>query len=106
VVAPVTASESSAARLAALKAEYPPAEGPAANIDPELWVTWQYHKRMIQAAEEHARATEIEIREAAGTATRLKVNGTIVARRVITRHEGVSWVQDSYRRTGKDTDNA
>jgi hypothetical protein len=103
---PESAPESSAARLAALKAESPPAEGPAAYIAPELWKDFIWWKSLVAENEERVRAAEVKIREAAGTATCLTVDGRIVARRVITRHEGVSWVQDSYRRTGKDTDNA
>jgi hypothetical protein len=90
-----------AGRLAELKAKYPPAEGPAADIDRGLWDAWRKARAERDFLEKIALTMEIEIREAAGTATRLKVDGAIVARRVVKHVDNASWTSDYYMRTGK-----
>jgi|SRR5215469_15978843 len=91
---------SPAGTLAALKAKYPPAEGPAADIDPRTWDAWNEARRMRDAWEAAASEWEIAIRNQAGPATRLKVNGTIVARRIVHTARNVTFTKDYYRRTG------
>jgi hypothetical protein len=90
-----------AGRLAELKAKYPPAEGPAADIDANLWRQWRDFKSAAAVNEHNALVLEVKIREAAGTANRLKVDGQVVARRVAKHVDNASWTSDYYMRVGK-----
>src|SRR5215469_12160144 len=85
---------------AALKAKYPPAEGPAADIDPRTWDAWNEARRMRDVWDAAAAEWEIAIRNQAGPAKRLKVAGRIVAIRIIHKAENESFTKDYYRRTG------
>jgi hypothetical protein len=90
-----------AGRLAELKTKYPPAEGPAADIDANLWQQWQDFKNAAAVNEHNALVLEVKIREAAGTANRLKVDGQVIARRVVKHVENASWTSDYYMRIRK-----
>lgn len=75
--------DASSATLAALKARFAdPLPGKEAEIDAELWDQFSYHAEEIAAAEVEKRYCEARIREQAGEAKYLTVNGTRVATRV------------------------
>jgi hypothetical protein len=74
--------DGSAATLAALRARFAPAEGPAADIEPALWRSWLDFKDQRKAYEKAEKTLEAKIREQAGTADRYKVNGKIAGRRI------------------------
>jgi hypothetical protein len=76
--------DGSAATLAALRARFTPAEGPAAEISAGLWGDYIECKERKAEAEYDARNFEALIRKEIGTATRIKVGGKIAGRRIIT----------------------
>ena len=86
--------------LEELKLQYPPAEGPAADIPANLWELLIEHRGLARHHDEIAKAAEKTIREIAGAASRLKVNGRVVARRITQDVSGASWRKDYYRQTG------
>jgi putative phage-type endonuclease len=75
--------DGSAATLAALRARFTPQEGPAAEVDESLWIDFCEAKAAKSRAEADAREREAKIREIIGTATRIKVGGRVVGRRII-----------------------
>jgi putative phage-type endonuclease len=74
--------DGSAATLAALRARFTPAEGPAAEVDESLWIDFTEAKAAKSRAETDVREREAKIREIIGTATRIKVDGKIAGRRI------------------------
>jgi putative phage-type endonuclease len=75
--------DGSAATLAALRARFTPAEGPAAEVSEDLWESWIAAKVFESGAKADAKEAEAKIREIIGTATRIKVGGQIAGRRII-----------------------
>jgi len=75
--------DGSAATLATLRARFTPQEGPAAEISEDLWETWIAAKVFESGAKADAKEAEAKIREIIGTATRIKVGGQVVGRRII-----------------------
>jgi putative phage-type endonuclease len=75
--------DGSAATLAALRARFTPAEGPAAEVDESLWDMWLSMKSHAAVYKSNASECEAKIREQLGTATRIKVDGKIAGRRII-----------------------
>jgi putative phage-type endonuclease len=92
--------DGSAATLAALRTRFIPAEGPAAEIDKDLWEMWRSLKSVEAGAKNAASEHEAKIREIIGTATRIKVDGKIVARRIVQTARNVTFTKDFFRCTG------
>ena len=76
-----------------------PVKGKQAEIDSRLWTDYTDWKRAADDAAEIAAQYEKLIREQAGDAAVLTVNGTRVAVRVVQDVTGASWRKDFYRRT-------
>lgn len=74
--------DGSGATLAALRARFVPLKGKEAEIDADLWQTFDDLKDAITATEEHCRLFEAKIREQLGEATILTVGGVKVATRI------------------------
>jgi putative phage-type endonuclease len=99
-VLPPPDPDSSAATLAALRARFTRTEGKQAEVDGTLYQCWVDERNAATRHDELARIFEIQLREQAGEAQILTVDGEIVARRIVvdaqvkahTRH------QDYYRR--------
>lgn len=75
--------DSSAATLAAVRARFARQPDKQADVDEATWVTWETIKDQIKEHETVARALEIQLREQAGEASVLCVDGQPVARRII-----------------------
>jgi putative phage-type endonuclease len=93
--------DGSAATLAALRARFTPQEGPAAEISEDLWESWIAAKVFESEAKADAKEAEAKIREIIGTATRIKVDGKIVARRIVSTARNVTFTKDYFRSTGQ-----
>ena len=93
-------ADGSAATLAALRARFTPAEGPAAVVETGIWDVLSEHRALARHHERQAKAAEAKIREQIGTAARIKAAGIIVGRRTITQvPEGTraAYTRDSIR---------
>ncbi len=75
--------DSSAATLAAVRARFARADAKQAEVEGKLFADWLEAKGLADEWIEQARAYEIQIREQAGEASELCVDGELVARRVI-----------------------
>lgn len=73
--------DTSAATLAALKARFARDPLKRAEIDAETFRQWDAAKDMAQGVKEALRAAEIRMRDEAGEAGELTVNGEVIARR-------------------------
>lgn len=98
--------DSSAATLAAVRARFARQPDKQADVDGTLWAAWSDARDVMKSFEDKARGYEAELREQAGEATILTVDGQPVARRIIsdaqvkahTRH------QDYLKRIKQDGD--
>lgn len=84
--------------LGALKAMYPPVKGRSADIPAALWDEYLYAAAEVADREALRDMVEAEIREQAGDAQVLTVDGAKVAVRVTQEVRNASWVKDFYRR--------
>ncbi len=75
--------DSSAATLAAVRARFARVPDKQADVDPELWARYQANALMIDAHATLKREYEIALREEAGEAQMLCVDGQPVARRIV-----------------------
>jgi putative phage-type endonuclease len=100
--------DSSAATLAALKARFTRADGKQTEVDETVYAAWSDAWDVLKWWQEQVREYEIMLRDQAGEAAELTVNGEIVAKRLVfdthvkahTRH------MDYYRRVKKENDDA
>ena len=105
---PPPSPDGSLASLAALKARFAdPRKDKAAEVDGTLYAAWSDTRDLIRHYEDKARGYENELREQAGDAQVLTVDGIKVATRVVSRAEVKAHVrhQDYYRRVSKGEDN-
>jgi len=75
--------DSSAATLAAVRARFTRQPDKQVEIDPYLWIDFEEFSEDLKYAEVQKRAVEIKIREQAGEAQVLCVDGEPVARRIV-----------------------
>jgi putative phage-type endonuclease len=94
----------SAATLAALKARFTRSEGKQTEVDETVYAAWSDARDVLSWWKEQVREYEIMLRDQAGEATELTVNGEVVVRRLVfdspvkahTRH------MDYYQRVKKE----
>ena len=72
-----------------------------AEIDAALYKAWDFCKRAAAETAEHLRVAEELMRDQAGDAKYLAVNGETVAVRIIQDVIDASFRKDFYRKTGK-----
>jgi putative phage-type endonuclease len=75
--------DASAATLAAVRARFTRQPDKQAEIDPAVWDAYDEARDLLDEAKGEAQLWEINVREQAGEASVLTVNGRIVARRII-----------------------
>lgn len=75
--------DSSAATLAAVRARFAKAPDKEVEINPDVWYAFEAARDDLDHAKEEARLWEINVREQAGEASLLTVDGQPVARRVV-----------------------
>jgi putative phage-type endonuclease len=75
--------DSSAATLAAVRARFTRQPDKQAEIDPAVWDAYDEARNLLDEAKQEAQLWEINVREQAGEASVLTVDGRVVARRVI-----------------------
>jgi len=78
-----------------------PVRGLTASIPPDLYDAWDTAKHRAQVWAAAAAEYEREIREAIGPATVILADGKPVLYRRITRHQNVTWTQDSLIRANR-----
>ena len=102
--------DSSAATLAAQRARFTRQPDKQADVDRNLWEAWRDECKLLDEAEAAKRMFEIQLREQAGEASVLCVDGQPVARRVIVDAQVRAHVrhQDYLKRIkqGDDSDNS
>ena len=98
--------DASAATLAAVKARFAKAPDKEAEIDLGTWEDWAYAKTELAHWTEVARDREAKIREQAGSASVLTVDGEPVARRVVSEQQVKAHTRhmDYLKRIGGKTD--
>ena len=94
---PAPPADGSDSSLAALKARWAPRRGSVHEVDPAEFGRFAVARAAARDADAAAKKLEAQLREAAGDATVLTIAGKPVARRVVRRVTGASWLQDSYR---------
>ncbi|HEV2372087.1 MAG TPA: YqaJ viral recombinase family protein [Streptosporangiaceae bacterium] len=75
--------DASAATLAAVRARFARQPDKQADVEPGTWAAWVNYRDVMDHAEREARLLESQLREQAGEAAILTVDGQPVARRVI-----------------------
>jgi len=78
-----------------------PKRGQTASIPPDLYDAWDTAKRRAAVWADAAAEYEREIRDLIGPATVILADGKPVLYRRVTRHQNVTWTQDSLVRANR-----
>lgn len=84
--------------LTQLKTMHPPVKGTRAVIPATLWDEYLWALVELRDRQAQLDMVEAEIRELARDAATLVVDGAVVANRIVSKLENISWVRDFYRR--------
>jgi hypothetical protein len=92
--------------LTQLKTMHPPVKGTRAVIPATLWDRYLWAAAEVSFRQAELDMAEAEIRELARDAAALVVDGAVVANRIVSKLENISWVRDFYRRVPTRKGNA